>query len=98
LIRGGGWAPDMLLRPDPERTDQQLVLTRQLGLKPVRLEGKLETDHFFEEADRLGILVLPGWMCCDHWQNNGHWTREDYTVAQESMTTQALRMRNHPSV
>ena len=68
LIRGGGWASDMLLRPVPGRVDDQLRYVRDMGLNTVRLEGKLESDHFFDEADRLGILVMPGWMCCDYWQ------------------------------
>ncbi len=98
LVRGGGWASDMLLRPIPGRVDDQLTYVRDLGLNTIRLEGKLETDHFFDQADRLGILVLPGWMCCDRWQKNAKWDQEDYEVAAASMTTQALRMRNHPSV
>ena len=54
--------------PGARRVDDQLVYVRDMGLNAVRLEGKLESDHFFDEADRLGILVMPGWMCCDHWQ------------------------------
>ena len=51
LIRGGGWASDMLLRPVPQRVDDQLMYVRDMGLNAVRLEGKLESDHFFDEAD-----------------------------------------------
>ena len=74
LIRGGGWASDMLLQPVPGRVDDQLMYVRDMGLNTVRLEGKLESDHFFDEADRLGILVMPGWMCCDYWQESWKWT------------------------
>ena len=97
-ILGGGWASDMLLRPVPDRVDAQLMYVRDLGLNTVRLEGKLETDHFYDETDRLGILVLPGWMCCDHWQKNGDWSQEDDEVAAASMRDQAQRLENHPSV
>jgi exo-1,4-beta-D-glucosaminidase len=98
LIRGGGWASDMLLRPVPGRVDDQLMYVRDMGLNTVRLEGKLESDHFFDEADRLGILVMPGWMCCDYWQETWKWTDDVKAIARASMTSQAVRMRNHPSV
>ncbi len=98
LIRGGGWASDMLLRPVPGRIDEQLTYVRELGLNTVRLEGKLESDHFFDEADRLGILVMPGWMCCDRWQESWKWSPDEQAIARASMTSQAIRMRNHPSV
>jgi exo-1,4-beta-D-glucosaminidase len=68
LIRGGGWAPDMLLRASPERQDAELRYVRAMGLNTIRLEGKLDDDRFFDQADRLGILVLAGWCCCDAWE------------------------------
>jgi len=98
LIRGGGWASDMLLRPVPRRVDEQLMYVRDMGLNTVRLEGKLESDHFFDEADRLGILVMPGWMCCDYWQQSWKWNAAERAIARASMTSQAIRMRDHPSV
>jgi exo-1,4-beta-D-glucosaminidase len=98
LVRGAGWASDMLLRPVPGRVDAELTYAKQMGLNTIRLEGKLESDHFYDEADRLGLLVLPGWMCCDHWQATGNWTAEDMSVGEASMRSQALRLRDHPSV
>lgn len=98
LIRGGGWASDMLLRPVPQRVDDQLAYVRDMGLNTVRLEGKLESDHFYDEADQLGILIMPGWMCCDYWQQSWKWTTAEQAIARASMTSQAIRMRNHPSV
>ena len=89
LIRGGGWASDMLLQPVPGRVDDQLMYVRDMGLNTVRLEGKLESDHFFDEADRLGILVMPGWMCCDYWQESWKWTDDVKAIARASMTSQA---------
>ena len=98
LVRGGGWAPDIFLREQPSRLRDELRYVRNLGLNTIRLEGKLESDRFFDLTDRLGILALPGWMCCDRWQFNRHWTREDWRVAGASMAGQAERLRNHPSV
>ena len=98
LIRGAGWAPDMLLMASDERIDQELRYVRHMNLNTVRLEGKIETDHFFEQADRMGILVMAGWCCCDMWEQWPKWTDETRTVANESLRTQILRLRNHPSV
>ncbi|HEY4104839.1 MAG TPA: hypothetical protein VGM44_13155, partial [Polyangiaceae bacterium] len=98
LIRGGGWASDMLLRESAEHLDEQFQYVRDLGLNAIRLEGKLEFDDFFAAADKYGILVIPGWMCCDHWQDWDKWTAADHQIAVASATTQAKRLRNHPSV
>jgi exo-1,4-beta-D-glucosaminidase len=98
LIRGAGWAPDMLLNASDERIEQELRYVRHMNLNTVRLEGKIETDHFFETADRMGILVMAGWCCCDIWEQWPKWTDESRTVANESLRTQILRLRNHPSV
>jgi exo-1,4-beta-D-glucosaminidase len=99
LIRGGGWSPDMLLRPivgEPLRAHLRYV--REMGLNTIRLEGKIETDEFFDLADEQGILVMPGWCCCDQWELWDRWTAENYTVGPLSLRDQLLRLRNHPSV
>ncbi|MGH9352931.1 MAG: glycoside hydrolase family 2 protein, partial [Terriglobia bacterium] len=66
LIRGAGWAPDLLLRPSRQREEDQISYVRNLNLNTVRLEGKLMEDHFFNLCDRSGILVIAGWCCCSH--------------------------------
>jgi len=99
LIRGGGWASDMLLRPaSPERLEAQMRYVKEMGLNTIRLEGKLENDEFFDAADRHGILLMPGWCCCDQWEKWDKWDAEDRRVAPLSLRDQALRLRNHPSV
>ncbi len=45
-IRGGGWAPDMLLRVDESRREAQFRYVKELGLNTIRLEGKLEDEVF----------------------------------------------------
>jgi exo-1,4-beta-D-glucosaminidase len=99
LVRGGGWAPDMMLRPaSRERLEAQLRYTREMGLNVIRLEGKLETDLFYDLADEYGILLMPGWCCCSHWERWADWDEEDYRVAPASLRDQLIRLRNHPSV
>lgn len=107
LIRGGGWAPDMLLRPMPGRLEEEFEYVKDMNLNTIRLEGKLESDHFFDLADRYGILVMAGWCCCDHWEHwerrpdyqaGPTWKQEDYTIASRSLADQVRRLRNHPSL
>ncbi len=98
LIRGGGWAPDMMLRYDPAREEEEMRYTRDMGLNTIRLEGKLVDDHLFELADRYGILIMAGWCCCDHWERWRTWKDEDYDVASASLRTELLRLRSHPSL
>ena len=98
LIRGGGWAPDMLLRSSPQREKQELAYVVDLGLNTIRMEGKLETDRFFDRADELGILFMAGWSCCDHWEKWSDWSADDLPIAQASLTDQIRRLRNHPGI
>ncbi len=98
LIRGGGWAPDMLLRPDPDRQDAELRYVREMGLNTIRLEGKLEDERFFDKADEYGILVLAGWCCCDRWEQWSQWADDTHAIAAASQHDQICRLRAHPSV
>ena len=66
LVRGGGYAPDLLQRMSPEENRRQLRMTKDLGLNAIRLEGKLQDDDLFAAADELGILVLPCASPCPH--------------------------------
>jgi len=98
LIRGGGWCPDMMLRLSPERDLAQLRYVLGMNLNAVRFEGKLESEEFLVRCDTLGILVLPGWCCCDHWEKWDTWKPEDYTVAAESLRDQLRRLATHACV
>jgi exo-1,4-beta-D-glucosaminidase len=98
LIRGAGYSFDMLLRSTPERQQAELNYVRDLNLNAVRMEGKLENDHFFDQTDQMGIMVLPGWCCCDHWENWPAWDKESELIAQDSMRDQIRRLERHPSV
>jgi exo-1,4-beta-D-glucosaminidase len=98
FIRGGGWAPDMMLRFDPERTGAELRYVRDLGLNTIRLEGKLVDRDFFQQADRAGLLVMAGWCCCDRWEQWPLWNSDDDRIASESLRSQIRRLRNHPSL
>jgi exo-1,4-beta-D-glucosaminidase len=98
LIRGGGWTPDMMLRENSQRLQDEFRYVRDMGLNTVRLEGKLETQEFFDLADRQGILVMAGWCCCDFWERWPRWKPQDFEIAQQSLRDQIYRLRSHPSM
>jgi exo-1,4-beta-D-glucosaminidase len=98
LIRGAAWAPDLLFRWSSERLDADLAYVRDMGMNTIRLEGRLDRDEFFEKTDQLGILVMPGWTCCDAWERWKNWTGDQSKVAAASLRDQITRLRNHPSV
>ncbi|HLK05515.1 MAG TPA: glycoside hydrolase family 2 protein [Candidatus Acidoferrum sp.] len=98
LVRGGGWAPDMLLRVDESRREAEFRYVKEMGLNTIRLEGKLEDESFLDRADRDGILVMAGWCCCDAWEKWGKWSEETKQVSVSSLRDQMLRLRSHPSL
>lgn len=98
LIRGAGWSPEMLLRSSEGRLRAELGYVKDMHLNAIRLEGKLESDDFFNLTDQMGILVLAGWCCCDHWEHWKSWEPNDLGIATDSLRTQILRLRGHPSL
>lgn len=98
LIRGAGWSQDMMMRQDPKKLEAQFEYAQDMGLNTVRLEAQLETEDFFRMADEKGVLVMAGWCCCDIWERWNKWQPDTLVVAKESLRTQLLRLRNHPSM
>jgi exo-1,4-beta-D-glucosaminidase len=98
LIRGAAWAPDLLFRWSSAKLDADLAYVRDMHLNTIRLEGRLDRDEFFEKTDKLGILVMPGWTCCDAWERWRNWNGDQNRVAAASLRDQITRLRNHPSV
>ena len=97
LIRGGGWSFDMLLREDPARLEDQFRYVRDMGLNTIRLEGKIETDNFFDLADRYGVLIMAGWCCCDAWEKWHLWPQENYRISRNRCATRSRGCRTIPA-
>lgn len=107
-VLGAGYAPDIFLRWDPTRFTNIAEYVLDIGLNTIRLEGKMEHPEFYEICDRFGIMVLPGWECCDKWEawsyseedglEDSIWGPKDYMTANASMIHEAHLMRNSPSV
>ena len=98
LIRGAGYTSEMLLRSTPERQEDEIRYVKDMNLNTIRLEGKLENEHFLNFCDEQGILLLAGWCCCDHWEKWKNWKEEDYLISAESQRDQIRRLRPHASL
>jgi exo-1,4-beta-D-glucosaminidase len=98
LIRGAGWAPDMMLRRNPTGLRAEFQYVQDMNLNTIRLEGPIESDEFFNLADENGILIMAGWCCCDLWEEWDKWNGDQLAVASESLRSQSLRLRAHASL
>jgi exo-1,4-beta-D-glucosaminidase len=110
-VLAAGYTPNMFLRTSPRDWSRTLAYSAALGLNTIRLEGKLEHPGLYDLADRAGIMLLPGWECCDKWEawpyndhqpsdllRIGKWLDADYWDAKGSMLHEASMMQSHPSV
>ena len=75
----------MFLRYSPERVNADLAYVRDMGLNTVRLEGRIDHEEFFNKADKLGILIMPGWTCCDAWERWKVWKDDQHKIAGDSL-------------
>lgn len=97
LIRGGAWSMDEMMQKSKQRLEDEFAYIHDMGLNAIRQEGMFETDDFFDIADEKGILVLPG-ITCSLWETWPKWQKEQLDVAANSVRSQILRMRSHPSL
>src|SRR5579862_5711830 len=98
LIRGGVYSPDLLFRRDPERDATIMHYAKDLGLNLLRWELKIADDSMIERADREGMPVMLGFMCCAQWEHWDLWNAEDQWVARASLRARIRELRSHPSV
>ncbi len=88
LIRGAGWARNLFFMETPKREEQEMRLVRDMGLNAVRFEGKIGSDHLLDLADENGIFVMPGFCCCDYWEQWSQWNDATKAIAvPRSMTS-----------
>ncbi|SPJ83931.1 related to beta-mannosidase [Fusarium torulosum] len=108
-IRGGGYTSDMFLRWDPKRFENIARYVLDMGMNTIRLEGKMEQPELYEIADRLGLMLMAGWECCDRWESWPYnhdlaedppprWYKADYETVNASIRHEATMMQTHPSV
>ncbi|HJV77098.1 MAG TPA: glycoside hydrolase family 2 protein [Paludibacter sp.] len=98
VIRGGGYAEDMMLRQSKERTDADLNYLKFMGLNTLRMEAPRGSGYLFERCDELGILVMVGWCCGYPFESWKDWTPHTADIAEASWHDQIVNLRAHPSV
>src|SRR5215469_13508317 len=98
LIRGAVYTPDLLFINDPTRDAAIMLYAKDLGLNMLRWELKIADDTMIDRADREGMPVMLGWMCCGQWEQWDSWTAEDQWVARTSLRARLRELRSHPSV
>jgi exo-1,4-beta-D-glucosaminidase len=109
LIRGGGWADDILLDVKAKKLRAEVLYARHMNLNALRLEGFWGTSQaLYNLCDETGLLILVGWSCHWEWQNylgqpadepyGGISTPELIDLVAESWKHQILWLRNHPSI
>lgn len=108
LIRGGGWADELLLRENQTNLETQLQYVRAMNLNTIRLEGLWGcSQRLYDLADQYGILVMAGWSCQWEWTGQlgkhcdefgGFKSEADMDLATNYLRDQVLWLRNHPSI
>lgn len=97
LIRGAAYTPDLLFDNNPQRDRDIIRYAKDLGVNMLRWEGKFADDDILELADKEGIPVMRGLMCCGSWELWSHWDKEDYAVASATVRDMILDYRSHAS-
>ena len=108
LIRGGGWADELLLRENETNLDAQIRYARAMNLNTIRLEGMWgSSQRLYDLADQYGMLVMAGWSCQWEWAGQlgkscddfgGIKSESDMELATNYLRDQVLWLRNHPSI
>jgi exo-1,4-beta-D-glucosaminidase len=99
VVRGGGWSQDLFLRYSRQNVHDQLAYIKNMGLNAIRFEGNLPPDDMFQQMDREGVLAMPGWQCCNKWeQRSSRWSDQIKANAANQALHVAQSLRNHPSV
>ena len=96
FVKGANWCTlDAMMRFEKDRYDRFLSLARDSHIQMLRPwgSGMVETDEFYDLADRYGILVMQEWPTA--W--NSH-KDQPYDLLEETVRDNTLRLRNHPSL
>jgi exo-1,4-beta-D-glucosaminidase len=68
-----------------------------MGLTAIRFEGTLGNEEIYDMADKAGVLLMPGFVCCSQWQSDNAWSTEETNVAYASLNSQMRNLRAHAS-
>ena len=98
MCKGANWVPCEPFVPSEsdEKITRILSLAREAHVNMIRVwgGGVFEKDHFYNECDRLGILVTQDFlMACGQYPENEDWFIENLSLEAKNA---AKRLRNHP--
>jgi exo-1,4-beta-D-glucosaminidase len=97
LVRGSAYMWDMLMRWDTPTNEAHMKYAKDMGLNTIRFEGILGNEEIYDIADREGIMLMPGFVCCSRWERWSRWTAAEANVANASLESQMRLMRAHAS-
>jgi exo-1,4-beta-D-glucosaminidase len=97
MIRGGGYVWDLLQRWDTKTNQAHIDYVKDMGLTAIRFEGTLGNEELYDMADKAGVLLMPGFVCCSRWQSDNAWSAEETNVAYASLDSQMRNLRAHAS-
>ena len=97
FCRGANWVPcePFPSAETPEKITKLLTLAKDASMNMIRVWGGgiFEQDHFYDECDRLGILVTQDFlMACAEYPAKEEWFIK---ALNDEAKTVALRLRNH---
>ncbi len=97
FCKGADWVPcePFPSAETPEKITRLLEISRACGVNMIRVWGGgiFERDEFYDECDRLGILVAQDFlMACGTYPENEPWFLDEL---QKEARAGALRLRNH---
>ena len=97
LVRGGAYVWDIFMRWDTPTNEAHMKYAKDMGLNTIRFEGILGNEEIYDIADREGIMLMPGFVCCSRWESWSSWTASEVNVAYASLQSQMRLMRAHAS-
>ena len=100
FCKGADWAPcePFVSEVKAEKITKILELSVQMGLNMIRIwgGGMFESEHFYSECDRLGIMVTQDFlMACGDYPEEEAWFQQ---ALQKEAEFAAIALRNHPSL
>jgi exo-1,4-beta-D-glucosaminidase len=108
LLRGGGWADELLLRESATNLQAQVEYTKAMNLNTIRLEGIWgSSQRLYDLADENGLFIMVGFSCQWEWKDSlgkecdnygGLKSDADLMLATNYLHDQVLWLRNHPSI
>ena len=88
---------DLLMRWNTKTNQAHIDYVKDMGLTAIRFEGTIGNEELYDMADKAGILLMPGFVCCSRWQSDNAWSAEETNVAYASLDSQMRNLRAHAS-